>query len=91
VGLWPARTLQHAREMLDGADVGHQPWLLSPELVWTSYAAAKLGLFHPVARRVGPTAYQVRADHGEWEATLQLAQPVRHDAGGVWVVIQVGS
>jgi hypothetical protein len=89
VGLWPARTLQQAKDLQGGADAGHQPWVLSPELVSTSYAAAKLGLFHPVARQVGPAAWQVRADHGEWAATLRLAQPVRHGAGGVWVVTQV--
>jgi hypothetical protein len=38
---------------------------------------------------VGPGAYQVRSHHGEWEATLYLAQPVRHD-NGVWVVTRVG-
>ena len=35
--------------------------------------------------QVGPGAYQVRSHHGEGEATLYLAQPVRHD-NGVWVV-----
>ena len=38
---------------------------------------------------MGPAAYQVRSHHGEWEATLYLAQPVRHD-NGVWVVTRVG-
>jgi cell division septation protein DedD len=33
VGLWPVRTLAQARVIQDGADAGHQPWLLSPELV----------------------------------------------------------
>jgi hypothetical protein len=89
VGLWPARTLHQARQMQDGADAGHQPWLLSAELVSTAYAGAELGLLNPKVQQVGPAAYQVRADHGEWEATLYLAQPVRHD-NGVWVVTRVG-
>jgi hypothetical protein len=38
---------------------------------------------------VGPGAYQVRSHHGEYEATLYLAQPVRH-TNGVWVVTRVG-
>jgi hypothetical protein len=77
--------------MQDVADVGHQPWLLSPELVSTSYARREAWPVSPGGAPGGPTAYQVRADHGEWEATLQLAQPVRHGAGGVSVVTLVGS
>ena len=91
VGLWPARTLGYARMLQDGADAGHQPWLLSPELVSTSYAAAELGLYQPVARRVGPNAYEVGASGSEWAAKLILAQPVRHGAGGVWVITRIGS
>jgi hypothetical protein len=89
VGLWPVKSLAQARELQDGADAGHQPWLLSPELVSTAYAKAELGLFAPYAQRVGPAAYQVRSHHGEWEATLYLAQPIRHN-NGVWVVTRVG-
>jgi hypothetical protein len=89
VGLWPVKTLAQARELQDGADAGHQPWLLSPELVSTAYAEAELGLFGPFAEQVGPAAYQVRSHHGEWEATVHLAQPIRHDSG-IWVVTRVG-
>jgi hypothetical protein len=89
VGLWPVKTLAQAKELQDGADAGHQPWLLSAESVSTAYAQAELGLFAPYAQRVGPATYQVRSHHGEWEATLYLAQPVRHD-NGVWVVTRVG-
>jgi hypothetical protein len=89
VGLWPVTTLAQARELQDGADAGHQPWLLSPEQVSIAYATAELGLFGPFAEQVGPAAYQVRSHHGEWEATLYLAQPVRH-TNGVWVVTRVG-
>ncbi len=89
VGLWPVKTLAQARELQDSADAGHQPWLLSAELVSIAYAKAELGLFAPFAEQVGPAAYQVRSHNGEWEATLYLAQPVRHD-NGVWVVTRVG-
>jgi hypothetical protein len=91
IGLWPVRTLEQARELQDGADAGRQPWLLSPELVATSYGAAELGLYQPVARRVGPNAYEVGATGSEWAAKLYLAQPVRQGAGGVWVVTQTAS
>jgi hypothetical protein len=91
VGLWPVRTLEQARTLQDGADAGHQPWLLSPELVATSYGAAELGLYQPVARRVGPNAYEVGATGSEWAAKLFLAQPVRQGAGGVWVITRTGS
>jgi len=87
IGLWPVTTLQQAREIQDGADAGHQPWLLSPERVAVSYAAAELGLYQPVSRRVGPNTYQVGATGA---ATLRLAQPVRQGTGGVWVVTRVG-
>ncbi|MFL6187844.1 MAG: hypothetical protein ACJ745_24155 [Actinomycetes bacterium] len=89
VGLWPVRTLAQARELQDSVDAGHQPWLLSPEQVSIAYATAELDLFGPFAERVGPAAYQVRSHNGEWEATLYLAQPVRH-TNGVWVVTRVG-
>jgi hypothetical protein len=91
VGLWPVRTLEQAKTLQDRADAGHQPWLLSPELVATSYGAAELGLYQPVARRVGPNAYEVGATGSEWVAKLDLAQPVRHGAGGVWVIIRTAS
>ena len=89
VGLWPATTLAQASELQDSVDAGHQPWLLSAESVSTAYAQGELHLFGPYVEQVGPAAYQVRSHHGEWEATLYLAQPVRHD-NGVWVVTRVG-
>lgn len=91
VGLWPVKTLEQARTLQDGADAGHQPWLLSPELVATSYGAAELGLYQPVARRVGTNAYEVGATGSEWVAKLDLAQPVRQGAGGIWVVTRTAS
>jgi hypothetical protein len=91
VGLWPVRTLEQARMLQDGADAGHQPWLLSAELVATSYGAAELGLYQPVARRVGANAYEVGAAGSEWVAKLDLAQPVRQGAGGVWIITRTGS
>jgi hypothetical protein len=91
VGLWPVRTLEQARTLQDSADAGHQPWLLSPELVATSYGAAELDLYQPVARRVGANAYEVGATGSEWVAKLDLAQPVRHGAGGVWVITRTAS
>jgi hypothetical protein len=90
IGLWPVRTLEQARMLQEGADAGHQPWLLSPELVATSYGAAELGLYQPVARRIGANAYEVGATGSEWVATLYLAQPVHQGAGGVWVITRTG-
>jgi hypothetical protein len=89
VGLWPVKTLAQARELQDSVDAGHKPWRLSAESVSIAYAQAELDLFAPYAQRVGPAAYQVRSHHGEWEATLYLAQPVRH-TNGIWVVTRVG-
>ena len=89
MGLWPVTTLAQARELQDSVDAGHQPWLLSAESVSIAYAQGELHLFAPYTQQVGPGAYQVRSHHGEWEATLYLAQPVRHD-NGVWVVTRVG-
>ena len=91
VGLWPVRTLEQARMLQDRADAGHQPWLLSPELVATSYGAAELGLYQPVARRVGANAYEVGATGSEWAAKLYLAQPARQGAGGIWVITRTAS
>ena len=91
IGLWPARTLGYARTLQAGADAGHRPWLLSPELVATSYGAAELNLYKPVARRVGPNAYEVGATGSEWVAKLYLTQPVRQGAGGIWVITRTTS
>jgi hypothetical protein len=91
VGLWPVRTLAQARTLQDGADAGHQAWLLSPELVSISYAATELDLFEPVAHQVGPAAYKVGPRNSEWVATLYLTQPVRQGAGGIWVITRTGS
>jgi hypothetical protein len=89
VGLWPVKTLAQARELQASVDAGHQPWRLSAESVALAYAQGELHLFAPYAQQVGPGAYQVRSHHGEGEATLYLAQSVRHD-NGVWVVTRVG-
>jgi hypothetical protein len=89
VGLWPVKTLAQARELQDSVDAGHQPWLLSPEQVAIDYATTELHLWAPFEEQVGPAAYQVRSHNGEWQATLYLAQPVRHTFG-VWVVTRVG-
>jgi hypothetical protein len=43
-----------------------------------------------VARRVGPSTYQVGATGSEWAAVLRLAQPVRQGPGGIWVVTRAG-
>jgi hypothetical protein len=85
---WPWRA---ARTDPTRHPAGHQPWLLSPALVATSYGAAELGLDQPVARRVGATAYEVGATGSEWVAKLDLAQPVRQGAAGVWVITRTAS
>jgi hypothetical protein len=90
VGLWPVKTFAQARELQASVDAGHQPWQLSAESVALAYAQGELHLFGPYAQQVGPGAYQVRSHHGEWEATLYLAQPVRHD-NGIWVVTRSGT
>jgi hypothetical protein len=89
IGLWPVKTLAQARELQDSVDAGHQPWRLSAWMVARAYAEAELHLFGPFVEQVGPAAYQVRSHNGEWEATLYLAQPVRH-TNGIWVVTRVG-
>jgi hypothetical protein len=45
----------------------------------------------PIARRVGPNAYEVGATGSEWATKLYLAQPVRQGAGGIWVITRTGS
>jgi hypothetical protein len=89
VGLWPVKTLAQARELQDSVDAGHQPWRLSAWMVARAYAETELHLFGPFVEQVGPAAYQVRSHNGEWEATVYLAQPVRH-TNGIWVVTRVG-
>jgi hypothetical protein len=76
------------RELQDGVDAGHQPWLLSAESVALAYAQGELHLFGPMpsgcARRVpGPLPPWRVGGH----RVLGLA--MRH-TNGVWVVTQVG-
>jgi hypothetical protein len=89
IALWPVTTLAQAKQLQDSVDAGHQPWQLSAESVALAYAQGELQLFAPYAERVGPGAYQVRSHHGEWAATVYMAQPVRHE-NGIWVVTRVG-
>jgi hypothetical protein len=91
VGAWPVRTLEQARALQARADAGHQPWLLSPEQVTIAFARAEMHFPDPVARRIAPATYDVGERNSEWAATLHLAQPVRHGAGGIWVVTRIGS
>jgi hypothetical protein len=91
VGRWPARTLGYARTLQDGADAGRRPWLLSPEQVALAFARAEMDFLDPVTRRIAPATYDVGPRNSEWAATLHLAQPVRHGAGGIWVVTRIAS
>jgi hypothetical protein len=91
VGRWPVRTLGQARALQARVDAGHQPWLLSPEQVALAFARAEMQFLDPVARRIAPATYDVGQRNSEWAATLHLAQPVRHGAGGIWVVTRTAS
>jgi hypothetical protein len=91
VGRWPVRTLGQARALQARVDAGHQPWLLSPEQVALAFARDEMQFLDPVARRIGPATYDVGQRNSEWAATLHLAQPVRHGAGGIWVVTRTAS
>jgi hypothetical protein len=91
VGVWPVRTLEQARALQVRADAGHQPWLLSPELVALAFARAEMHFPDPVARRIAPATYDVGERNSEWAATLRLAQPVHQGAGGIWIVTRVAS
>ena len=53
VGLWPVKTLAQARELQDGVDAGHQPWLLSAESVAVAYARASWACSGPMWNRWG--------------------------------------
>jgi hypothetical protein len=91
VGRWPVRKLGQARALQARVDAGQQPWLLSPEQVALAFARAEMHFPDPVARRIAPATYDVGARNSEWAATLRLAQPVRHGAGGIWVVTRIAS
>src|SRR5918992_1197207 len=47
-----------------------RPGVLPREGAPPAYGAAELDLHEPVARRVGPNAYEVGATDSEWAATL---------------------
>jgi hypothetical protein len=87
--LWPATTLAQAQELQNAADHGHQPWLLSPRSVTTSYGHHVLGWPYTSVTLISSTVYEVMAPTTQKSATLTLVQPVRHGPGGIWVIADV--
>jgi hypothetical protein len=62
---------------------------VAPHRTWPASSRSSAAEQDVSVREVRTAAYQVRSHHGEWEATLYLAQPVRH-TNGIWVVTRVG-
>jgi hypothetical protein len=75
-----------ALALQQSVDEGHQPWRLHADMVADAYVRSRFGWDSAVARLADPhTAEVTNAPDGQI-VTLQLRQPVREGATGIWVV-----
>ncbi|MEZ7236263.1 acyl transferase [Rhodococcus sp. GXMU-t2271] len=79
-------TPEEAGELQRAVDEGSQPWRLDPSLVAQAFVADRFGWSDTEARTADPHTVEVtdRADGSI--VVLQLRQPVREGADGIWVV-----
>ncbi|WP_416061949.1 acyl transferase [Rhodococcus indonesiensis] len=79
-------TPEEAGELQRAVDEGSQPWRLDPSLVAQAFVADRFGWSDTEARMADPHTVEVtdRADGSI--VVLQLRQPVREGADGIWVV-----
>ncbi|EME59150.1 acyl transferase [Rhodococcus ruber BKS 20-38] len=79
-------TPEEAGKLQRAVDEGSQPWRLDPSLVAQAFVADRFGWSDTEARMADPHTVEVtdRADGSI--VVLQLRQPVREGADGIWVV-----
>ena len=73
-------------ELQQAVDQGHQPWRVEPAAVAQAFAAARFGWSAATATPTDGHTVEVTDPASGAKATLQLQQPVRTGAGGIWVV-----
>ena len=82
----PEGGMAAAEELQEAVDQGHQPWRTSPEDVASSCALGSTG--GDVAQ-VDADTYRVTDPASGDSFLVDVSQPVREGAGGIWVVTTV--
>jgi hypothetical protein len=84
--LWPVTSIAQARDVQSATENGHQPWVLSAQMVATSYVEHVLGWPEPIVQRLAENVYQATA--GTRFAVITLSQPLSRQ-GTLWAVVCV--
>ena len=79
-------TPAEAGELQRAVDEGSQPWRLDPSLVAQAFVADRFGWSDTEARTADPHTVEVTDRMDGSIVVLQLRQPVREGADGIWVV-----
>jgi hypothetical protein len=88
-GIWPFSSQQQARDAQRAVADGHQPWLLDPRSVVSSFASSALSVERPSVSRIDPATYRVTGSGMPDVLRVEVAQPVVHGTGGIWMVTRV--
>ncbi|WML62148.1 acyl transferase [Rhodococcus sp. AH-ZY2] len=79
-------TPEEAGELQRAVDEGSRPWRLDPSLVAQAFVADRFGWSDTEARTADPHTVEVTDRTDGSIVVLQLRQPVREGADGIWVV-----
>ena len=74
-------------ELQQAVDQGHQPWRTDPAAVAQAFVAARFGWSAATATSADGHTVDVTDPASGAKASLDVAQPVRPGAGGIWVVV----
>jgi hypothetical protein len=74
-------------ELQQAVDQGHQPWRTDPAAVAEAFAASRYGWSGATATPTDAHTVEVTDPASGATASLQVDQPVRPGAGGIWVVV----
>ena len=78
---------EQAQALQDEVDAGHQPWRLDQLAVAEAFVAERLGWTDVEARQADPHTIEVTNSADGAIVVLQLRQPAREGAEGIWVVV----
>ena len=80
-------TADQTAQLQQEVDAGHQPWRLDQIAVAEAFVADRLGWTEVESRLTDPQTVEVTNQADGAMVTLQLQQPARAGADGVWVVV----
>jgi hypothetical protein len=74
------------QDLQRSVDAGHMPWRADPVAVATMFAGTRLGWMNPRVVLTDPHTVAVSSPSHPGAASMQMIQPARAGAGGVWFV-----